>query len=138
VLWDARAAKASAKQAAAAVLTEQSNLSGAAGPLPSPEKALIHRLAASWDAMVEWIKDLGALPERLDVDTQAGKYQGKFVTMDDLHAIQKTGRITYSIHLLEILDKKPVLGNIETRVQYKNGSGVVTGEPDRGDRGKGR
>ena len=109
----------------------------ASAPLQPPEPSLLERLAASWSAMLAWIKELGPLPERVDVDTEAGKYQGKFVNMDDLHAIQKTGRTTYHVHLLEALDRKPEMNNIETRVQYEKGRGRVTGEPDRGDRGKG-
>jgi hypothetical protein len=109
----------------------------AGAPIEPPHPSLLERLAASWSAMLAWIKELGPLPERGDVDTQAGKYQGKFVNMDDLHAIQKTGRTTYHVHLLDALDRKPEIDNIETRVEYESGRGRVTGEPDRGDRGKG-
>ena len=110
----------------------------ASAPIEPPHRSLLEKLAASWSAMLAWIKDLGPLPERVDVDTQAGKYQGKFVNMDELHVIQKTGRTTYHVHLLKALDRKPEMNNIETRVQYESGRGrVTTGEPDRGDRGKG-
>jgi hypothetical protein len=102
---------------------------------PSP-LSLADRLAASWQSMIDWIKQLGPSFDRTEIDKNKGHYLGQFVKIDKLHVIQKVGRASYSIHLVEDLDRTPTLGNPKSGVQYKNGLGMVTGEvPDRGDRG---
>lgn len=106
-------------------------------PIKPPQLSHADKLASSWDAMVSWIKALGEPFQKVDIDTEKGQYQGKFEVMSDLHVIQKVNRAAYSIHLIESLDKAPVLGNVDTRVEYKNGRGRVTGGPDRGKGGIG-
>jgi hypothetical protein len=128
-----REAKRALREAVAAELSNP-NLSGAAGPLSSPEKTLIDRLAASFAAMLAWIKDLGPLVERATVDADQSKHTGRIVESDDLHAVQKTSRRTYAIHVLDALDRVPPNG-MEVNIKYQGGRGIVTsGEPDRGDR----
>jgi hypothetical protein len=111
----------------------------AGAPIEPPHPSLLERLAASWESMILWIKQLGPSFVRTEVNTENGHYLGQFVEIDNLHVIQKVGRGNYCIHLLESLDKTPSLGNPKSGVEYKNGQGKVTGEePDRGDRGVSR
>jgi len=135
-----RAAERTKQREAAAELSNP-NLSGAAGPLtlpPAEPPTLLDRLASSWAAMVVWIKEKGPLASIVDVDTERSMNDGQIVQIDDLHAIQKTGRTTFAIHRLDALDRVPPLGVVDTSIQYRDGRGTVISGPDRGDRPGGR
>jgi hypothetical protein len=88
--------------------------------------------------MVVWIKEKGPLASIVDVDTERSMNDGQIVQIDDLHAIQKTGRTTFAIHRLDALDRVPPLGVVDTSIQYRDGRGTVISGPDRGDRPGGR
>ena len=124
-----------------AVAAERSNPnpSDAAGPLTlhqaesQPQKSLLDLLAASFAAMVRWVKGQGPLTSLVEVDVDRGTYAGRIVEMDELHAIQKTGRATFSVHRIDTLDCKLKLGDPGISIQYRNGRGTVTSGPDRAD-----
>ena len=133
-LWDARAAKSLAKQqqaaaardAAAVAPIEPSKQSGAAGPLTLPEL-----VAASFAAMVAWVKErVGPLAQCLAVDGAHDRtYLGSVVEIDELHAVQKTGR-NYYVHRLDALDRSPPVGDQGISIEYRGGRGTVTKTPE--------
>lgn len=92
-------------------------------PLPAPEKSLVERLAASWAAMLEWIKGIGGAQEPVQ---PAGLYIGPVKHLDDLHCIQKTGK-RYAVHRLADLDAVPALDDPKMEIQYRDGKGRVSG-----------
>lgn len=137
-VWNERkAARLAARAAAKAKPIEPSSLSsGEAGPLTLPE-----RLAASFAAMVAWVKEhVGPLADCIAADRKhVSAYTGPVVKIDELHAIQKSGR-TCIVHRLDALDRKPTMSEVGTRIQYRDGLGTVTKTPDieRGKNGPGR
>jgi hypothetical protein len=126
-----------ALRAAAVAPVEPSSPSSPAEPLL--QQSFLEKLAASWKSMIFWIKEIGPLVKRVDVNTEQGAYKGQVVEMDALHAIQKLGRTEFVIHRLDLLDKKPMMGDLDTGIEYRDGRGTVTSGPDRADElGKGR
>ena len=92
-------------------------------PSPAPKKSLVERLAASWAAMLEWIKGIGGAQEPVQ---PAGLYIGPVKHIDDLHCIQKTGK-RYAVHRLADLDAVPALDDPKMEIQYRDGKGRVSG-----------
>ena len=90
---------------------------------PAPKKPLVELLAASWGAMVGWIKAIGAEQEPVGPST---RHDGPVKHLDDLHCVQKTGR-RYAIHRLADLDNVPALDDPQMTIQYRDGKGTVKG-----------
>ena len=93
-------------------------------PSPSPiqEKPLMERLMASMQAMLDWVKGKGGKV----VQVQDGlAYFGPVVQLDDLHAVQHTGRGAHVIHELAKLDRVPALDDPKMEIQYRDGVGQV-------------
>ena len=103
---------------------EAPKLSKAPSPSPIQEKPLVERLAASWAAMLEWIKGIGGAQEPVQ---PAGLYIGPVKHIDELHCVQKTGR-RYAVHELSNLDAVPALDDSATSIQYRDGKGHVSGK----------
>lgn len=93
-------------------------------PSPKPAKSLAERLAASWEAMLGWIKSIGAEQEPIGPNT---RHDGPVKHLDDLHCVQKTGQ-RYAVHRLADLDNIPALDDPMTLIKYSNGVGHVTGK----------
>lgn len=93
-------------------------------PSPAPEKTLSDRLVASFEAMLDWIKSIGAEQEPV---TASSRHDGPVKQLDDLHAVQKTGR-RYAVHRLADLDKVPALDDPKMVIRYKDGKGTVEGK----------
>ena len=92
---------------------------------PQPEKSLVDRLKASWEAMLDWVKGKGGKV----VQVQDGlAYFGPVVQLDDLHAVQHTGRGAHVIHELAKLDRVPALDDPKMEIQYRDGVGQVKGQ----------
>jgi myosin heavy subunit len=102
---------------------EAPKLSKAPSPSPIQEKPLVERLAASWQAMLEWVKAIGGVHEPVQ---PAGLYIGPVLHADELHCIQKTGR-RYAVHELAKLDAVPALDDPKMEIQYRDGKGHVSG-----------
>jgi len=92
-------------------------------PSPAPTKSLVELLAASWGAMVGWIKAIGAEQDPVGPST---RHDGPVKHLDDLHCVQKTGR-RYAIHKLADLDNVPALDDPQMTIQYRDGKGTVKG-----------
>ena len=92
-------------------------------PSPAPTKSLVELLAASWGAMVGWIKAIGAEQEPVGPST---RHDGPVKHLDDLHCVQKTGR-RYAVHRLADLDNVPALDDPQMIIQYRDGKGTVKG-----------
>lgn len=92
-------------------------------PLPKPTKSLVEAFEASLKAMLDWIKSIGAEQEPIGPNT---RHDGPVKQLDDLHAVQKTGR-RYAIHKLSDLDKVPAIDDPKTSITYRDGVGHVTG-----------
>lgn len=106
-------------------LPEPSKQSEAPTPSTTPEKTLAERLVASLEAMLDWIKGAGG---RL-VELQDGQaYFGPVVQLNDLHAVQSTGRGKYAVHELAKLDQVLALDDSKTEVHYRGGVGQVKGQ----------
>lgn len=98
-------------------------------PSPHPEKQpvdLFKRLQESWDRMIEWIT--GNSGKRVEVNTQSSEHFGPVVQLDDLHAVQRTGRDLFAVHQLDDLDKVPALDDPLMVIRYHDGKGVVHGQ----------
>lgn len=104
-------------------------------PLPKAEKSLTERLAASWKAMVGWIT--GNSGKCIEIDTQHSEHHGPVVQLDDLHAVQRTGRGLFAIHQLDHLDNVPARDDPKIIIRYKEGKGTVHGQlgQEKGGRG---
>ena len=83
-------------------------------------------------AFVDWIK--GKSGQRVEVDTEHSDHYGPVVQLDDLHAVQSTGRGNFAIHQLDRLDKLPALDDSKMEIHYRGGIGAVKGQ----SLGKGR
>ena len=96
-------------------------------PSPSPiqEKSLVARFEASYRAFLDWIKGKNGVV--VDLDTQQSDHFGPVVQLDDLHAVQATGRGRYAVHELGKLDQVPALNDSRTEVHYRGGVGQVKG-----------
>ena len=94
-------------------------------PQPNPETSLLERLEASYRAFLDWIKGKGGV--LVEVDTQQGGHFGPVVQVDDLHAVQSTGRGKYAIHELADLDQVPSLDDPKMDIHYRVGVGQVRG-----------
>ena len=94
-------------------------------PQPAPEKSLQERFEASLRVFLEWIKGKGGIVG--DVDTQQSDHYGPVVQLDDLHAVQSTGRGKYAVHELGKLDRVPALDDSKTEIRYRGGVGQVKG-----------
>ena len=105
---------------------EAPKLSKAPSPSPIQEKSLVERLAASLAAMLDWIKGKNGVV--VDLDTQQSDHFGPVVQLDDLHAVQATGRGRYAVHELGKLDQVPALNDSRTEVHYRGGVGQVKGQ----------
>jgi hypothetical protein len=95
-------------------------------PLPKPEKSLVERLGASFRAFVDWVKVKGGFVDQ--VDTQHSEHHGPVVQLDDLHAVQNTGRGKFAVHQLDRLDKLPALDDPRMEIRYRDGVGSVKGQ----------
>ena len=97
-------------------------------PSPSPiqEKSLVARFEASYRAFLDWIKGKNGVV--VDLDTQQSDHFGPVVQLDDLHAVQSTGRGRYAVHELGKLDQVPALNDSRTEVHYRGGVGQVKGQ----------
>ena len=93
---------------------------------PVAEKSLVARLAASYRAFLDWIKGKNGVV--VDLDTQQSDHFGPVVQLDDLHAVQSTGRGRYAVHELGKLDQVPALNDSRTEVHYRGGVGQVKGQ----------
>ena len=105
---------------------EAPKLSKAPSPLPIQQKSLMERLMASMQAMLDWIKGKNGVV--VDLDTQQSDHFGPVVQLDDLHAVQSTGRGRYAVHELGKLDQVPALNDSRTEVHYRGGVGQVKGQ----------
>ena len=94
--------------------------------LPDRQKSLLGRLEASLMAFVDWIK--GKSGQRVEVDTEHSDHYGPVVQLDDLHAVQSTGRGNFAIHQLDRLDKLPALDDSKMEIHYRGGIGAVKGQ----------
>ena len=95
-------------------------------PSPKPEKSLVERFAASWGAMLDWIKGVGV---HVAIDTGLNQsHSGPVKHLDDLHAVQHKGRGQYAVHRLADLDKVPGLDDPKTSITYRGGKGTVEGK----------
>ena len=85
----------------------------------------MERLMASMQAMSDWVKGKGGKV----VQVQDGlAYFGPVVQLDDLHAVQHTGRGAHVIHELAKLDRVPALDDPKMEIQYRDGVGQVKGQ----------
>lgn len=94
-------------------------------PQPEPQKSLVERLEASLKAFLDWVKVKGGVV--MEVDTQQSQHFGPVVQLDDLHAVQSTGRGKYAVHELSKLDRVPVQDDPKTEIRYQGGLGQVRG-----------
>jgi hypothetical protein len=85
---------------------------------------------------VEFIKHKGFTHEELDVSK--GQYRGTILDKDDVFAVQKTGRHTCVIHLLDDLDMNPDMDNPDILIRYQDGHGRVSGQEKYPSPGVGR
>lgn len=107
---------------------------------PKPEKSLRELLEASLRVVLDWIKSKGGEFDPVDqFDAAKSDHFGPVVEVSGMHAVQKTGRVKYTVHELAKLDKVPVLDDPKTEIHYRNGVGQVKGkvmghepEPDNG------
>lgn len=95
----------------------------APNPTSTQQKTLAERLAASWQAMLEWVKAIGGVQEPVGPSTL---HIGPVLHADELHCIQKTGR-RYAVHELAKLDAVPALDDPKMEIQYRDGKGHVSG-----------
>ena len=93
---------------------------------PVAEKSLVARFEASYRAFLDWIKGKNGVV--VDLDTQQSDHFGPVVQLDDLHAVQSTGRGRYAVHELGKLDQVPALNDSRTEVHYRGGVGQVKGQ----------
>jgi predicted ABC-type ATPase len=91
---------------------------------------LLDSVAEFRDGWVRVVNEKGLTLQ--ETDLSKGDYRGPILDMDDVFAVQKTGRDTCIIHQLSDLDGRPTENNPKLRIQYKDGHGFVTGnlEPD--------
>ena len=94
-------------------------------PLPMQEKSISEAIKASWEAMLAWIKGKGGV--LVDLDTQQSDHYGPVVQLDDLHAVQSTGKGKHVVHELARLDRVPALDDSKTEISYRAGVGQVKG-----------
>lgn len=80
---------------------------------------------ASYRAFVDWIK--GNNGQRVEIDTERSDHYGPVVQVDDMHAVQSTGRGKFAIHELQHLDNIPALDDPSMSIRYKDGKGTVVG-----------
>jgi len=99
---------------------------GLGNPTIAPTKSLKTRLSESWDAFVDWIKRAGGRQEEV---TASSRHDGPVVQLDDLHAVQRTGKSQFAIHQLDRLDQVPQLNDPKMIIQYRDGVGQVTEGP---------
>jgi hypothetical protein len=77
--------------------------------------------------MLEWVKSLGGTVEQV----QDGRdYYGAVKHLDDLHAVQSTGRGKHVIHELSKLDQVPDMDNPKMEIRYRGGVGQVVGNQE--------
>jgi hypothetical protein len=88
------------------------------------QKTLTERVSESLEAMLSWIKSVGGEQE---VILPSSFHVGPVKNIDDLHCVQKTGRL-YAIHRLTELDNLPALDDPKIEIKYKNGVGQVKGK----------
>lgn len=93
-------------------------------PTPSQEKTLLEALRASLAAMLDWIKGAGGIQEAVGPSTL---HFGPVKHIDELHAVQSTGRGRYAVHELSKLASVPALDDPKTEIQYRGGVGQVKG-----------
>lgn len=104
--------------------TEQPKTKNPDIPSHKPQKSLQEALAASWEAMLKWIQSIGGKREEV---TESSYHRGPVTELDDLHCVQKTGRVSYAIHRLDDLDMVPQVGQDVVEVKYRDGVGHVSG-----------
>ena len=95
-------------------------------PSPQPEKSLAERFGESMKAMLDWIRGAGG--KVVEIDTQRSEHHGPVVQLDDLHAVQRSGRGLFAIHQLAHLDNVPARDDPKMIIRYKDGKGVVHGQ----------
>lgn len=93
---------------------------------PKAEKSLIERLVESLNTMLDWIT--GNSGKRIEINTQHSDNYGPVVQLDDLHAVQRTGRGLFVIHQLTHLDNIPALDDPKMEIKYRDGVGHVGGK----------
>ena len=86
---------------------------------------LAERLAESLKSLMDWIK--GQRGSYREINTDDSHCIGPVLHLDDLHAVQRVGHSTYTIHRLDRLDKTPVLDVPATEIKYADGRGTVAG-----------
>jgi hypothetical protein len=92
-------------------------------PAPAPAPTLAERLAESLQSLLEWIKGQGGVLK--EINTEKADCYGAVVQLDDLHAVQRVGLGTYTIHRLDQLDKVLALDDPKTEISYRGGRGTV-------------
>lgn len=92
-------------------------------PTPTP-KPLLEALAASWAAMLDWVRAAGGRQEPV---MPTGQYFGRVVHLDGLHCVQRTGTDKFAVHELWKLDRVPSIDDPKTEIGYQDGAGQVKG-----------
>ena len=92
-------------------------------PAPAPAPTLAERLAESLQSLLDWIKGQGGVLK--EINTEKADCYGAVVQLDDLHAVQRVGLGTYTIHRLDQLDKVLALDDPKTEISYRGGRGTV-------------
>jgi hypothetical protein len=88
-------------------------------PAPAPAPTL----AESLQSLLDWIKGQGGVLK--EINTEKADCYGAVVQLDDLHAVQRVGLGTYTIHRLDQLDKVLALDDPKTEISYRGGRGTV-------------
>lgn len=92
---------------------------------PQPQKSLLERLRAAWDALATWVKTVGGV---LEPASASSTHSGEIVKLGEMHAVQHTHSRQFFSHDLSKLDTRPELGQV-VQIRYADGVGHVTPEP---------
>lgn len=65
--------------------------------------------------------------EKNEVNIESGVYHGEVIYADECHILLKIYQHCYTIHDLSTLDRMPSIDDLETRIKYQSGRGVVAG-----------
>lgn len=109
---------------------EASQTPKAPTPQPTPEKTLGERISASFEAMLEWVKQQGG--KLRELDKANGLAIGPIEHIDAHHCVQSQGRGDYCIHRLDELDRVPRTDVTYEEIHYHDGRGHVKPQREQG------
>lgn len=99
-------------------------------PQPTPEKSPGERIQASFEAMLEWIRQQGG--KLRELNKASGLAIGPIEHIDAHHCVQSQGRGDYCIHRLDELDRVPRTDVSYEEIHYRDGRGHVKPQREQG------